>query len=506
MASMIFVMNDSSTENKNPVVQVTITENPGGTLTFTVVQLVAAGNYLGDLRGLFFDVKDEALLGTLSVAGATKTLASGAAVPVAQPAWTSGNDSVNKAGSSSNNMNGLLGSDGGYDFGIEIGSEGIGKNGDEVRAFTFTLDSSQRDLKLADFGSVDFGVRITSIGRDVDGNGTIDGSRNNGTKIHEISPPAPSGNAAPVAAADSHSTSADTPLAGNVLSNDSDPDGNPLSASLVSGPAHGTLVLNADGSFTYTPDANFNGSDSFTYRASDGSIQSNVATVDLSIASVNDAPVAVADGFGTAEDTPLTGNVLANDSDPNDTPPNALMALLVDDVQHGTLTLDSDGSFSYTPDPDYHGGDSFTYRVLDDGGTSNGGSDTGNTVSVSIDIAGINDVPLLAADPNVPYQFTEIAGATGGATVHTVSGSLDFSDVDLADIHSAAFALDVSSFEFVEADNTPAGGVPSPVVSALTDAFTLIALNDSTGSGGGSLDWSFSEADSTFDFCRQASV
>jgi VCBS repeat-containing protein len=91
-----------------------------------------------------------------------------------------------------------------------------------------------------------------------------------------------------------------------VLANDSDLDGDALSAALGSGPAHGTLVLNANGSFTYTPAANFHGSDSFTYRASDGDLASDAATVAITVTSVNDAPTAADDGYSTAEDAPLT--------------------------------------------------------------------------------------------------------------------------------------------------------------------------------------------------------
>ena len=100
-------------------------------------------------------------------------------------------------------------------------------------------------------------------------------------------------NRAPTAAADAYSTAEDTALtvtAPGVLANDSDPDGNPLSAVLVSGPSHGTLTLNANGSFTYTPAANYNGSDSFTYRASDGTLQSSPATVTITVTAVNDGP------------------------------------------------------------------------------------------------------------------------------------------------------------------------------------------------------------------------
>ena len=99
-------------------------------------------------------------------------------------------------------------------------------------------------------------------------------------------------NAAPVAVDDTYTTDEDTQLVGAVLENDTDGDGDPLTAVLVDGPTNGTLNLNADGSFTYDPDPNFNGTDSFTYQADDGIDQSNVATVNITIDPVNDAPVA----------------------------------------------------------------------------------------------------------------------------------------------------------------------------------------------------------------------
>jgi VCBS repeat-containing protein len=151
-------------------------------------------------------------------------------------------------------------------------------------------------------------------------------------------------NQAPTAAADAYSTAEDTArtvAAPGVLGNDSDPDGNPLSAVLGSGPSHGTLTLNANGSLTYTPAANFNGSDSFTYRASDGTLTSNLATVTLTVTAANDAPVAADDAFSTTEDTARTvagPGVLANDSDPDGTP---LSAELGSGPSHGTLTMDA---------------------------------------------------------------------------------------------------------------------------------------------------------------------
>jgi hypothetical protein len=91
----------------------------------------------------------------------------------------------------------------------------------------------------------------------------------------------------PAAAADSYDGTPDTPLtiaAPGVLANDSDADGDPLTAVLVASPAHGAVVLGADGGFSYTPAAGYSGADSFTYRASDGEADSNVATVTLTIA------------------------------------------------------------------------------------------------------------------------------------------------------------------------------------------------------------------------------
>src|SRR5439155_14878960 len=120
---------------------------------------------------------------------------------------------------------------------------------------------------------------------------------------------------------DSFATDEDTALtvtAPGVLGNDTDVDSAVLTAVVVTGPSHGALTLNTNGSFTYTPAANFNGPDSFTYKATDGLLDSNVATVALTINPVNDVPVAVNDSFATNEDTPLTvtaPGVLGNDTD-----------------------------------------------------------------------------------------------------------------------------------------------------------------------------------------------
>jgi CSLREA domain-containing protein len=136
-------------------------------------------------------------------------------------------------------------------------------------------------------------------------------------------------NTAPTAVADSYSTNEDTTLTANgagsnpagVLANDTDPDGDSLNAVLVSGPSHaapnGFSLNQEDGSFTYTPSANYNGPDSFTYKANDGTADSNEVTVSITVTSVNDAPtVAVAAGgsCGT-NDRSGTINLTVNDPD-----------------------------------------------------------------------------------------------------------------------------------------------------------------------------------------------
>src|SRR2546425_6037606 len=125
------------------------------------------------------------------------------------------------------------------------------------------------------------------------------------------------------------------------------------------------MSVEGNGNFSYTPAANYNGPDSFTYKANDGQADSGIATVSITITGVNDAPVALNDTYSTAEDTTLNVaalGVLANDTDVDGDP---LRAVLVSQPTHGSLTLNGNGSFSYTPAANYNGPDSFTYKAND---------------------------------------------------------------------------------------------------------------------------------------------
>ena len=119
---------------------------------------------------------------------------------------------------------------------------------------------------------------------------------------------------------------------------------------MVSGPANGSLVLNSDGSFTYTPAANSHGRiDSFTYSVADEALTSNVATVKITVNAVNDVPVATPDAATVIEDQPFSGSVSTQASDVDG---DALTFSLVEDVAHGTLILNGDGwPYTYTPSP-----------------------------------------------------------------------------------------------------------------------------------------------------------
>lgn len=173
-----------------------------------------------------------------------------------------------------------------------------------------------------------------------------------------------------------------------------------LGSHVVDAAAHGSVTVNADGTFVYTPAANYFGTDSFTYRLNDGSLESNLAKVEVTVTSVNDAPVA-ADVYATiAEDTPLQitlGN-FATDVDSNN-----VTTQVITGPAHGVLTQNADGSYSYTADANYNGTDSFTYKVSD-------GELDSNVATVSLTIGAVNDAPqgtstTVTTLEDTPYVF-----------------------------------------------------------------------------------------------------
>ena len=231
--------------------------------------------------------------------------------------------------------------------------------------------------------------------------------------------PAGGGNVPPVAVADSYATNEGQTLNVNanngVLVNDTDANANPLTAVLAAGVSSGTLTLQPDGSFGYTPAPGFSGSDMFMYQADDGTARSNITTVTITVNPVDDPPVTQPDSYTTAEDAPLAvtaPGVLGNDSDPEGAP---LRAGLVGNASNGVLNLRDDGSFYFAPDPNFNGTTSFTYRASD------GAMQSGPT-SVTIAITAVNDPPFLTnaapttATEGVTYRYTLTASDPDGTT------------------------------------------------------------------------------------------
>ncbi len=183
-----------------------------------------------------------------------------------------------------------------------------------------------------------------------------------------------------------------------VLGND-EVNGATITAYDAATTAGGTVVLNADGSFSYTPPAIEPASDTFTYTLTNP-VGSSTATVTLNF---NEPPVATNDDYTVDEDGVLsvaTPGVLDNDTDPDGDP---LSAVLVTDVTNGTLTLNADGSFTYTPDANFFGSDSFTYYAQD----GQGGQSTAATVTITI--TPVNDPPDAVDDT---FTVLEDSGLT----------------------------------------------------------------------------------------------
>ncbi|MEK8049629.1 Ig-like domain-containing protein [Ideonella sp. DXS22W] len=219
-------------------------------------------------------------------------------------------------------------------------------------------------------------------------------------------------NPAPVAGADSASVAEDGVLDGQVLGNDSDPDGDALQVDTtpVSGPAHGGLVLRADGSYQYTPLADFHGTDSFSYRLIDADGGVTVATVTITVLAVNDAPVATGDTLTTAEDTAVSVAVLANDGDAD----GDALSVTQASAAHGTVSIGANGTLHYTPAAGFHGSDTIHYTVSDgQGGTA--------SATVAVTVTPVNDAPT--AQP-----IADRSNSTGTAV--SFNAAADFADAD----------------------------------------------------------------------------
>jgi hypothetical protein len=195
-------------------------------------------------------------------------------------------------------------------------------------------------------------------------------------------------NQAPVTNDDSAFTNEDVPVNIDVLGNDSDSDNDPLSVISFSNPTNGWVEINAVQSVNYIPNDDFYGGDSFTYTISDNNGGQATATVNITVAPVNDPPVAISDTTDTNEDVPVIVSVQNNDFDVDG---DFLTVSSVSNSPNGSAVVNPDQTVTYTPAPDFNGNDVFTYTISD----NNGGQ---ATATVNITVAPVNDPPVAVDD------------------------------------------------------------------------------------------------------------
>lgn len=251
-------------------------------------------------------------------------------------------------------------------------------------------------------------------------------------------------NTAPTASAQSRTTGEDA--ATTVTLAGSDPNANnELTYTVVSNPANGTLS-GTGANLTYTPNANFFGTDSFTYRASDGTADSSVATVSINVSEVNDAPIVAADSKTTPRDTALTfaaTDLTANDNAgaANESGQTLTVTQVVVTAQtRGTVSL-SGGQITYTPEPNYTGAAAFDYQVCDNG-TTNGAADA----KCSISSVNVNIFAPTAASVSVSGRVTN---AKGRGVKNVV--------ITMTDANGLTRQTQTSSFGYYRFDDVSAG-------------------------------------------------
>jgi VCBS repeat-containing protein len=334
---------------------------------------------------------------------------------------------------------------------------------------TFAVVESTGDIVVADPAALDYEATAGfSLTVRVQDSGGLSDTATVSVNLTDV-------NEAPVAGGDVYGGDEDVPLAvaaaDGLLQNDADEDGDALSAVLSTGPSHGQVHLADDGSFTYTPNADFDGTDRFVYRASDGTLQSSSTTVVISLTPVNDAPVSANDSYRVETDQSATVHavhgVLANDWDVDG---DVLTVQLVREPLHGTLTLNSDGSFTFVPEAGFSGDDGFSYRATDGTVTSDeatvaiaveapaqGGfipvaENDGLETQESANLAPASDeamdvVTPIAAAPTA--EASEIVAAGGNRLVRVILGETD--DSEAAQPPSLRLELADQSMTFDEA-------------------------------------------------------
>ena len=289
-------------------------------------------------------------------------------------------------------------------------------------------------------------------------------------------------NDVPVGANGSATTAEDVVLNGT-LPAATDVDGDALTYALATGPANGTVVVNANGSYSYTPAANFNGNDSFTFTVSDGNGGVVTYTQSITVTAVNDAPVAQDQTLPGIEDTVLNGSVTATDADGD-----ALTFSVAGGgvtANGGTVVMQPNGTFAYTPAAGFSGTDSFTYTVSD----GNGGTDTA-TVTVNVQevadvftpgidlfIGNANDEVFIGTNSNLNAGDS----VNGGGGFDVVTHSVDVGGGVLSPNNFAGFIFDnVDRFDITS--DAPLNGSSTTYDLSSSSAIGVLRVQNSSNS------------------------
>ncbi|HIF9543572.1 TPA: Ig-like domain-containing protein, partial [Photobacterium damselae] len=212
-------------------------------------------------------------------------------------------------------------------------------------------------------------------------------------------------NDAPVGEDVSAETQEETAVTGQLTATDA--DGDNLTFKPGTNPENGSITINADGSWEYVPNPDFNGEDSFTVVVDDGNGGTDTITVTVNVTPTNDAPIGDDVSAETQEETAVTGQLTATDADGDN-----LTFKPGTNPENGSVTINSDGSWEYVPNPDFNGEDSFTV-VVDDG---NGGTDT---ITVTVNVTPVNDAPV---GEDISAETQEETAVTGQLTATDVDG------------------------------------------------------------------------------------
>ena len=278
---------------------------------------------------------------------------------------------------------------------INVVANDTDPDGDSLTVDTTTAASSGTVVVSDDGKSVLYSPAGGFSGTDTFNYTVVDGNGGSATAIVTVQ--VTNTNVAPVANADTATTPQDTATTIDVLQNDSDPDGDPITISSATGAANGTTVIQ-NGAIVYTPANGFDGTDSFSYQIADDAGLTATAQVSVTVTDVNQTPVAVNDVAGTAENTAITVDVLLNDTDADG---DSLTVSRAGSAANGSTAI-ADNKITYTPANDFSGQDQFTYQISD----GRGGIASGTVV---VTVSNVNRPPLAVNDAVSNEQDDDIS-------------------------------------------------------------------------------------------------